>query len=105
MNMSGFQNWLGLAGGIIGILTFAGGTLAWYSGAIEKRYAAQRDFQHLRKNQEQIASTINSLFKEQDRRFDEIERETLELKALLNNLVHSIHNETISSIMRRKDKS
>lgn len=104
MKIEQILSWLGLAGGIIGILTFVGGILAWYSGAIEKRYAAQRDFQHLKKNQENISLGIHSLFKEVDRRFDDLVREVGELKALNNNLIHTINNESISSIIRRKEK-
>lgn len=100
MNLDKIQEWIPLT---IGIITFLGGSLAWYSGAIEKRYAAQRDFQHLRENQKQINQGINELLKELDRRFDEIERENMEVKSLLTNLIMRSGDESISSIIRKRN--
>lgn len=99
MNLDKIQEWIPLA---IGIITFLGGTLAWYSGAVEKRYAAQRDFAHLRENQKQISQGVSDLFKEQDRRFDELERESTEIKSLIMNLLMRTGNdETMSAILRK----
>lgn len=86
----------------IGLISFIGGGLAWYAGAIEKRYAAQRDFQHLRANQQQISAGIADILKDQDRRFDELERQGAETKMLIHNLAANLSNETISSILRKK---
>lgn len=95
------KDWLPL---LIGLITFLGGTIAWYSGAIEKRYAAQRDFNHLKKNQENIARGVSELFKEQDKRFDQLEKENAELKNLLMNVFMTQTGESISAIMRKRDK-
>lgn len=100
MNINNVQIWIGL---VIGVSTFLAGILAWYAGAIEKKYAAQRDFQHLKKNQEQIVSLTEQLFKEQDRRFDEIQRENDELKALFMNVFMNSSGESISAIMRKRN--
>ena len=86
----------------IGVITFLGGALAWYAGAVEKRYAAQRDFQHLRRNQEQINNGINTILKDQDRRFDTIEKELSESKMLIHNLAGNLSSETISNILKKR---
>jgi len=76
------MQFLEYATAIIGITTFIGGSIAWYKGAIEKQYAAQRDFNHLRRNQEQLIQNLDTLFKESDRRFDTIERQLVEIKGI-----------------------
>jgi len=89
---------------VIGVVTFLGGTLAWYSGAIEKRYAAQRDFGHLKRNQENISREVGELFKEQDRRFDQLEKENAEIKSLLMSALTRFSGDSISAIMRKRDE-
>lgn len=42
----------------LGLLGFLSGLILWYRGAIEKRYAAERDFGHLKRNQEQMAQAL-----------------------------------------------
>lgn len=49
--MDSWREWLAFG---MGLSSFIGGGILWYRGAIEKQYAAQRDFQHLRRNQEQL---------------------------------------------------
>lgn len=89
---------------IIGVIGFCTGVVAWYRGAIEKRYAAQRDFGHLKKNQENISKGVAELFREQDRRFDQLEKNDAELKNLLMNVFMTQTGESISAIMRKRDK-
>lgn len=57
---------------IISILSFSGGLVMWYRGSVEKRYAAERDFNHLKRNYEQLAASLASLMQMEDERFDEI---------------------------------
>lgn len=47
-----------LVGLLMGVCSFVAGIILWYRGSIEKSYAAQRDFGHLKRNQEQIAQGI-----------------------------------------------
>lgn len=67
---------------LIGILTFLGGILAWYRGAVEKNYASKRDWEHVRRNQENLTKNLEILFKEFDGRFDQLDHELLEIKAM-----------------------
>lgn len=52
---------LPLASMVLGIISTAGGFFLYYSGSVRKRYAAERDFQHLKRNQEQIVQLLNLL--------------------------------------------
>lgn len=57
---------------VASLLTFAGGLIAWYSANVQKRYAAQRDFAHLQRSYEQLASNQSAILKELDEKFDEL---------------------------------
>ena len=57
---------------IISISSFFGGLIMWYRGSVEKRYAAERDFNHLKRNYEQLTAHLTTLMQEEDNRFDEI---------------------------------
>lgn len=59
----------------LGLFTFIGGILAWYSAAVVKRYAAQRDFQHLTRSYEQLVANQANILKELDNRFDRLDRD------------------------------
>ena len=50
----------GVAGAIGGVATAA----RWYADSEKKKYAAERDFAHLRKNQEQQAENMNLMMEE-----------------------------------------
>lgn len=93
------KDWIPL---VIGVIGSCFGAVAWYRGAVEKRYAAQRDFAHLRENQKQISSSVNDLFKEQDRRFDTLEKDISELKMLMHNSFMHQTGESISAILRKR---
>lgn len=68
---------------IMGLASFLSGLLLWYKGSIEKRYAAQRDFGHLKRNYESLSEGVNLQAKEMDRRFDQVEADLREIKILL----------------------
>ncbi len=61
LQLSDWQNLLSLALGLGGFLS---GGLMWYRGAVRKSYAAERDFAHLRRNQEQIQAALEQLQEE-----------------------------------------
>lgn len=59
------------------------GGILWYANSEKKKYAAERDFAHIRRNQEQMQQGLNDLLREFDRRFDVIDRDVLEIKSVL----------------------
>lgn len=78
---------------LIGIFTFVGGLIAWYRGAVQKEYASQRDWEHVKNNQKQLIENLNFIFKEieekfdrlideQDVRFDKIDSQLIEIKSM-----------------------
>ncbi len=76
-----FSDWISLGGLSIGILSLLGGFFLWYKGSVEKRYAAERDFAHLRRNQEQISNALATIDKFLDDKLDEQRGELKEIKA------------------------
>lgn len=69
-------------GTTIGVVTFVGGVLAWYRSSVEASYAARREFNHLKNNQEQLAENLQFIAKEMDSRFDSVSSQLLELKGM-----------------------
>lgn len=91
----------------IALTSFIGGIFAWYSAAVRKEYASQRDWEHVKNNQRQFQENVNFLFKEMgqdlenmrsehDRRFDKIDTQGIKLESMfyasLTNLKHKIDN-------------
>ncbi|MBD2416093.1 hypothetical protein FACHB389_35550 [Nostoc calcicola FACHB-389] len=74
---------IALGGLILATVTTVMGGVLWYANAEKKKYAAERDFAHIRRNQEQMQQGLNNLLHELDRRFDVVERDILEIKASL----------------------
>lgn len=81
------------AAALIGILTFVGGLIAWYRGAVQKEYASQRDWEHVKNNQKQLAANLDFMFKEieqkldkviddHDKRFDKIDVSQIKLESM-----------------------
>lgn len=78
---------------LIGIVTLIGGAIAWDRGAIQKEYASQRDWEHIKNNQKQLVENLNFIFKEieqnfekvideQDSRFDKVDCQLIEIKSM-----------------------
>lgn len=74
---------IALGGLVLATITTLLGGVVWFANAEKKRYAAERDFGHIRRNQEQIQTGLNNLLRELDRRFDTVERDILEIKSTL----------------------
>lgn len=82
------------AAALIGIFTFIGGLIAWYKGAVQREYASQRDWEHVKNSQRQLVENLNFIFKEleekidelrkeHDNRFDKIDNQCIEIKGQL----------------------
>ncbi len=80
------SDWTSLGGLLLGILSLLAGFFMWYRGAVEKSYAAQRDFGHIRRNQEQMLSAIDQLESEWDDRLQAQQAELKEIKAYVFSL-------------------
>ncbi|MDZ7970513.1 MAG: hypothetical protein RM368_37245 [Nostoc sp. DedSLP03] len=72
------------------VLTFSlalGGNVTWailfFTNSVKRKYAAERDFGHLKNNLKDLTDNLALLFKELDRRLDAQDKDLLELKAYL----------------------
>ncbi|WP_414576936.1 hypothetical protein [Anabaena sp. CCY 9402-a] len=74
---------IALGGLILATITTVMGSILWYANAEKKKYAAERDFAHIRRNQEQMQQGLNDLLRELDHRFDTLDRDVLEIKSTL----------------------
>lgn len=60
------QEALALAGGLIGLVGFMDSAIQRYNRATTAKYAAERDFGHLKRNQEQIKEAIKLIDEENE---------------------------------------
>ncbi|WP_375471008.1 hypothetical protein [uncultured Nostoc sp.] len=56
------------------------GAILWYAQSEKKKYASERDFQHIRNNQKSISDGIAMLTKDIEDQMNEIGRDILEIK-------------------------
>lgn len=74
-----------------------------HSDAETKEYAAQRDFQHLRKDYEGLAQSMVTLIREADERFDRVDLELREIKSLINVVLCHTAGDSVSGVLRRRE--
>ncbi|WGV23704.1 hypothetical protein [Halotia branconii] len=64
-----------------------GGNCVWallfFANSIKRKYAAERDFGHIKNNLKDLTNNLEFLFKELDRRLDSQDRDLSELKSYL----------------------
>lgn len=68
--------------------------ISWYSASVQKRYASQRDFEHLKRNYQQLSEGLTELTKEVDKRFDENTLDMRDLKNVANAILLKISTDT-----------
>lgn len=76
--------WIALAGFFLSVIISLGSFVLWFANSEKKKYAAERDFNHIRKNQEQTNLALNSILAEIDKRFDILDRDIIEIKSNIN---------------------
>lgn len=79
------MNWdinavIALAGLALAFTTTILGAIVWYAQTEKKKYAAERDFNHLRRNIEQLTGSIDYQTGELDKNFENLQRDILEIK-------------------------
>jgi Flp pilus assembly protein TadB len=85
---------IALIAAIPGVITFLLGIVFWHSARSTKSYAAQRDFEHLKRNYQVMAEALQLIdndiqkstattLKEIDTRCDRLDGELIQIKALL----------------------
>ena len=77
------SNIVALVGMVIALLGVIDSALQRYKRANTAEYAAQRDFEHLRRNQEQIKASVSDVLNENE----ELKLKVTEMKVQLNFLL------------------
>lgn len=75
---------------VVGVITSIGGGVAWYSAFVRKQYAAERDFQHLKRNYETMRDALSALEDDLDKRLDKVDLQQVHMTAMLQNLVSQV---------------
>lgn len=83
---------------ILGLIATIGGGVAWYSSVVRKRYASERDFNHIREWQLSNSRFLDTEFRSLENRLDTIENNLLEMKILVSMRVTGGHNKDNQSI-------
>ena len=78
------EGWIALGAFLAGLVPYFIGLVTWYGGSREKKYAAQRDFEHLKNNQKEISNGIAYLGRDIDDYFEVLNRDILEIKLRLD---------------------
>lgn len=106
IDFSKIQSTFGFA---LSVFAAFSGAMMWYRGSIQKSYAAERDFRHLRNNQESHAkalamvdSEVKELRDELAERFHRQDTELIQIKSLLMAQLAK-NGDSISGIFGRKE--
>lgn len=93
------ETFVAVAGFVLGV----GGTLTavvnYYASSQTKKYAAQRDFEHLRRNQEQLILNIASLAED----IDETRQLVKDLSRVAGILLAK-NNDSVSELLGRRER-
>ncbi|HIK04605.1 MAG TPA: hypothetical protein IGS40_07820 [Trichormus sp. M33_DOE_039] len=74
---------IALGGLILATVTTLIGGVVWYANSEKKKYAAERDFNHIKNNFKQMSEGIANEFKDLNDRFDDVDKELLRIEAYL----------------------
>ncbi len=65
---------------ILAITTTLCGAILWYVQTEKKKYAAERDFNHLKNNIKQLSTNISYLTEGLDKQYDQMQRDLFEIR-------------------------
>lgn len=65
----------------LGLLSLVGGAIAYIRSSTKKAYAAERDMNHFKNNQIQLARNVDYYREQTDERLQQIHDELIEIKA------------------------
>lgn len=92
------ETFIAVAGFVLGV----GGTLTavvnYYASSQTKKYAAQRDFEHLRRNQEQLIHNLSEIAKD----IDEVREEVRNMSRVAQ-IILAKRGDSESELLGRKD--
>lgn len=65
----------------LGLVSLVGGVVAYVRSSTRKQYAAERDMNHFKNNQQQIARNVDYYREQTDEKLQQIHDELIEIKA------------------------
>ncbi|MDJ0797891.1 MAG: hypothetical protein QNJ51_13925 [Calothrix sp. MO_167.B12] len=71
---------IAFVGLLLALTTTICGAILWYVQTEKKKYAAERDFNHLKRNIEQLTQNVGFQAKALEEQFDQLQRDILEIK-------------------------
>ena len=74
---------LGLLVSGLSLLTGVVGAIAWIQAKTKKQYAAERDFNHLKKNYEQLSGNVEQLWRQMDENYSNTIRQLDRIEGFL----------------------
>lgn len=78
---------IGIGTGFVSLTTAAIGVAAFLRASGRKEYASQRDMEHLKNNQKQLSMNVEQLWRQDEERFDRIDRQLDRLEMCLTGKV------------------
>lgn len=79
MQITSVTDFIAIGSLVLASATSFVGIALWYAKSEKKRYGLERDFDHLKRNYEQIQQSLNTILREIDHRFNELERDISEV--------------------------
>jgi hypothetical protein len=76
--------WVTLIGSILGLISLVAGGVMWFTSAIRKQYAAEREFNHLKRNLEQLGQNLAVIEREFSSQFDQLDDGHRDLKVAID---------------------
>ena len=89
---------------IMGVISFIGAALTYYGGTVKKRYAAERNFNHLKNSYENLSQNLTALDEMIDTRLDTQLGEIKEIKAMLTVLMTQLGGQTTAGFQQPQQK-
>lgn len=77
------ETWIAIISFLLGLGATFNGVIIWYANSEKKKYAAERDFSHLKNNYQQLTTNQNLILDELDDFKDAVMKELTEIKALV----------------------
>lgn len=84
MKITNATDYIAIGSLLLATATTLAGMALWYANSEKRKYGLERDFAHLKRNYEQINISLNTILREIDHRFSDIERDILEIKSSIN---------------------
>lgn len=81
MKITSATDYIAIGSLLLATATTLTGMALWYAKSEKRKYGLERDFAHLKGNYEQIQIGLNTILREIDHRFNDIDKDILEIKS------------------------